>query len=496
MSIMRNKLIKLFFASCKIITIALFVCCSSNEDIPVVKEKSLNGDRLVHVNIKVKSKADLYEGATTNSVKDKSRSVSTRAAVNTATGGVDFVNGDRVLAANNGRYIGKLIYYDGLLSGDVLQPDTCDYIHLYFLGNKQPDDLVPGQSTSCMVDLSDQTKQIPLLCYGKSIFKYSEDESYIFCIMECKCAILEIDLVEDTNEHGTLSKMHVCAQIDFVNPNNAITTVDSTSTVTLYADGKNKRYAVVMPQEPVDSAIVAICNEHIMVTVPKVEVNHAYVGNRAIRVHNENAFSVAPGRKVKFARGNLQQSYVQAIGNNIYRIAGNQYDLIHREIDNRAMPPSDWQDLLSYQDRFGFDGTIDNESGWRLLTEDELNYLLGGSEQRAGKHFWGNLLDIPGLFLLPDHYAGDIPWENTIQNTRWGIESWEKEYQASGVIFLPALHYTYYQYEYNSFIRSLQCCYWLEGGHVVSIFTDYHNYGEFGAGCPDRAQFRYVHDIE
>ena len=49
--------------------------------------------------------------------------------VNPETGAVTFEDGDEIIVANNGLFIGRLTYDEGIFSGTVLNPSTDDYLH-------------------------------------------------------------------------------------------------------------------------------------------------------------------------------------------------------------------------------------------------------------------------------------------------------------------------------------------------------------------------------
>ena len=52
------------------------------------------------------------------------------------TGAGLFEEDDKVYVANNGHYVGVLTYIDGLFEGAITSPNTNDYLHFYFFGNK------------------------------------------------------------------------------------------------------------------------------------------------------------------------------------------------------------------------------------------------------------------------------------------------------------------------------------------------------------------------
>ena len=114
--------------------------------------------------------------------------------VHPETGNAFFTNGDKVLVANGGRYVGTLTYsssdrhFDGTIKGAV---DT-DYLHFYFMGN-QPlvEDTVNNSPTSFTVNISDQTNCYPQIAYNHSTAYYSESVTSYKAQLLNKCALVK-----------------------------------------------------------------------------------------------------------------------------------------------------------------------------------------------------------------------------------------------------------------------------------------------------------------
>ena len=433
---------------CAMTLTVLTACTNDNDDNPTPNPSK--GDGFVHITMQLADYGDFDElaGDSIDNPDNASAATvraATRAIVSTETGGVKFVNGDVVLVANAGRYIGSMTYRDGLLEGDIFEPSTEDYLHLYFLGNKQPADLIPGETTSCAVDISDQSKQLPILCYGASLTKYTTPDVNYICLLNNKCSIMEFDLVSPSKDGGTLSEMQVCANVDFANPDNAITTADSTGTIQLFASDEKTRYAVLLPQKAVDNATVTVNGAHYTVNIREIKANYIYGGSDAYRIRNEVAFSIGPNRKVVFAPGNLQVHYVS--GGNLYRFAPTHYSLISYYV-HWYDTPGEWRDLFTNGAWNECCGNVGDTSGWRLLSTEEMNYILGDSEARRGKHIWGETNGVWGMALIPDNYDGpeinqDV-WTHHIGTPGFGAETeescWSRLAEA-GVVFLPAAEF-------------------------------------------------------
>ena len=143
-------------------------------------------------------------------------------------------------------------------------------------------------------------------------------------------------------------------------------------------------------------------------------------------------FSVAEGRQVRFAPGNLVYE------NDAYRFAEHQYDYgglfgwgtgsnpTETSTDNYDYPSfDDWGSHIA--------------GGWRTLTIDEWRYVIWNRPNASSKRSAATVCGVHGLILLPDDWqgsgfnAGFHGWSTNVYEAK----SWA-EMEASGVVFLPA----------------------------------------------------------
>ena len=82
---------------------------------------------------------------------------------------VAFENGDEILVASNGHYVGTLTHNGTNFSGDITAPVVGEPLYFYFLGNKQGTLTVGDEG--CTVDISDQSNypHLPVISMGVSI---------------------------------------------------------------------------------------------------------------------------------------------------------------------------------------------------------------------------------------------------------------------------------------------------------------------------------------
>ncbi len=428
----------------------LTACTSDIDDNPVTPNSS--GKDYVHIELQ----CDLGEEAETAAV--------TRSTFNRTSLAVKFTNGDVLFVGNGGRYIGKLTYRDGLFTGDIFEPTTNDYLHLYFLGNKKPENMKDGETTALTLDISDQKKELPFLAYGKSHIKYSGPRQIYICLMKCLCGLVEFNVVDDTDADIQLLDMHVNAHIDFSNPDNPISTAEGTGAITLFYENGNKRYAVAMPQDSLNTLAV-IGGAQSKVSLPAIEANKAVASENARTINPKYYFSVGPDKKVVISPGDLRYRY-----NN-----GDEW-CFASPWDNAIGTPDDptrWKDEFEF---WGWDNnapssynvpqyvtfrpTINNYSNWRILSDNEWNYLLGDSPERKDKWCIGIVHDKTCLIVFPDTYDGEqtyTPGLCTYNNNEIGFWNkyldWDSNIRHGAAVFPIGWekHYEHYSaYSYTT----------------------------------------------
>ncbi|MBQ4205139.1 MAG: hypothetical protein II662_00590, partial [Bacteroidales bacterium] len=74
------------------------------------------------------------------------------------TGEVAFSQNDVVYVGSGGKYVGKLTCRGTTFKGNLTNPAMNEPLYFYFLGNRTPEDeLTPATSSSCSVNIIDQT---------------------------------------------------------------------------------------------------------------------------------------------------------------------------------------------------------------------------------------------------------------------------------------------------------------------------------------------------
>lgn len=245
---------------------------------------------------------------------------------------VTFEDNDVIYVGNDGKYIGSLVYDNGAFSGVVTPTSTDDYLHFYFLGNKEPQNVT---TTSFDINIIDQTEKYPVISYGRSRTLYDTDVHEYNSRLVNYCAIVKFTTTDlPTATAVTLLGMNNKVSVDFsknVGPTEAepysYSMIDD-GQIKLHAESNTERWAILLPQAQVTNTL-AFANDLVTqnpVTVPQIEKNQHKPGGISLSLLH-TYISVSATKKVRFSQGNLQ--YLgNANGTGTWRFAEHQYDFM------------------------------------------------------------------------------------------------------------------------------------------------------------------------
>lgn len=193
-----------------------------------------------------------------------------------STGAVVFTAGDSIFVGNNGKYVGTLKFRDGLFQGTISGDlSTSDRLHFYFVGNK-PTSTAPvaGTTTSCTVDISDQTEYLPVISYAPSTVNYSPSTTFYTAQLLNKSALVKFVPSEEINSPITVLGMNNEVKIDF--ENNTLAPTSTTGGITLYSVSGTEKWAILLEQAAVPTATVTISDYNATASVPPITNNMFY----------------------------------------------------------------------------------------------------------------------------------------------------------------------------------------------------------------------------
>ena len=412
-------------------------------------------------------------------------STASRSEVNPTMGTVSFEEGDVVYVASGGKYVGTLTYneeaqFSGVVSNAIAQQP----LHFYYLGNVTPSgNLESGVTTSCMIDISDQsgnqwedgTWHLPVISYAPSAENYGETTSFTACLQN-QCAMAKFRLytlsqeniyITDVNHKVTVHFDN--ASFDYDKESNGYINIGKGS-----VDDWVDKWIILLPQDAVgDGSMGSAYAEDngyvgIRYAIPSIIENSFLTTGINVVVGSTNGdviptgavsgkFSVSEDQQVYFSQGNLQYQ----ASTNTWRFAEHQYDYVGLPNSNISSTYDGWIDLFGWGtgnnptqisgyfndfNEWGDNliingGTI--ESGWHTLTYNEWNYVLNSRNSSEIRYAKAMLNGVNGLLLLPDDWQASFytlnrynesnaPYSSNVLDADWDV------LQNRGVVFLPA----------------------------------------------------------
>ena len=466
-----------------------------------------------------------------------------RINVNPDNGMVAFEYGDVVYVASGGKFVGTLTNNGNTFAGNITNPTEGEPLYFFFLGNKTPEEaLTPGSSTTCSVNISDQTNGYPVISFATSNETFTGSGLYTAFFLN-KAALVKFDVT-------TISPAPTC----ILGMNNKVT-VDFSTNGFVYSQVDNglvklpgwsgERWAILLPQtalaegdegtvytedgnymgtRPAIPAITAndYLNEGIVLTAtadmnPGITPTGAISGKFTI---NDN------GDRVCFSQGNLQYQ----ASTNTWRFAESQWNYMGDGNSNVSETYDGWIDLFGWgtsgynhgavcyqpwstsangNDYWAYgeanynlydqNGHADwgynaisnggnTEGQWRTLTIDEWDYLFFWRPTLSDiRYAAANVNGVNGVILLPNDWdastydlnSNDGGYEsNTISAT-----DWTNTFEANGAVFLPVAgsrHGTSVSYAGSRGYYWSSSCGYSEAAHCLCLYGYYLNTNNLG----------------
>lgn len=197
--------------------------------------------------------------------------------VNVTGANVTFTNGDKLLVAHNGRYVGALTYneseskFEGTITTEVADPKQ--KLYFYFLGNKiDVSTLTPGTSgsTSCTVNISDQTgyPALPVISFSASNEDFSGNGSYS-AALDNKCSLMKFNVTTSSSAAICITGMSNKVTVDFSKVAETGTGLSGSDTdngfkyekegegvIKMIGGGSGEKWAIVLPQDALSAGTV------------------------------------------------------------------------------------------------------------------------------------------------------------------------------------------------------------------------------------------------
>ena len=142
------------------------------------------------------------EGNVVNITLNVDGGASTGSATNGSRAEVDpphvtFVEGDTILVASDGKYVGYLVHNGSTFNGNITNPTVDQPLYFYFLGNKiKVSTLTAGTTDECTVNISDQTgyPALPVISMAPSEETYPSNENVYTASLHNKCSLMKFNV--------------------------------------------------------------------------------------------------------------------------------------------------------------------------------------------------------------------------------------------------------------------------------------------------------------
>lgn len=110
---------------------------------------------------------------------------------------VEYEDGDRIIVASGGKYVGTLTRTNGIFTGTLHNVVPGEKLRFYFLGNKEGE-LTVGE-TECWVSIDDQTTgKLPVLSEGVSEEDFDKNVTSYTAHLYNKCALVKFIITNNT----------------------------------------------------------------------------------------------------------------------------------------------------------------------------------------------------------------------------------------------------------------------------------------------------------
>ena len=192
---------------------------------------------------------------------------------------VSFVEGDRILVAYDGKYVGHIDHNGTCFTGTIdATGDNTKPLYFYFLGNKADiTGLTEGSSTTCTVNISDQSDypHLPVISMAPSDQFFPSEGNHYSAHLLNKCSLMKFNVTTPSSSAICITGMNNTVSVNFATIDDehdngfsyAMNGIGEIKMKGQEGTGEKTYWAIVLPQ-----ASVAIGNAYT--------ADRAYIGTR------------------------------------------------------------------------------------------------------------------------------------------------------------------------------------------------------------------------
>ena len=235
-------------------------------------------------------------GALTGSASDGSK-----AEVNPPQ--VSFVDGDKILVVSGGHYVGYLekstINNVSAFRGSITDPSENQPLYFYFLGNKQG--TLEMAATTCTVNISDQTNELPVISMGESIdsngnsLNYTQGTTSFTARLHNHCSLMKFNVNTSSIAPICITGMNNQVTVNFANPtgttNGFTYGKEDDGILKMVGGNAAERWLIVLPQDALEETGEAFSEDYAYFgtrpELPAIGASQCYSGGIAMEISTE-----------------------------------------------------------------------------------------------------------------------------------------------------------------------------------------------------------------
>lgn len=405
---------------------------------------------------------------------------------------VTFENGDKIYVASNGKYVGTLTHNGTTFEGEISSATEGQPLYFYLLGNVTPaETLTAGTTTTCSVNISDQTGDLPVIACAPSDQNFGATNNFTATLRN-KCALVKFNVTTSSSLATCLEGFNNKVTVTFGSTDMAYAK-EGNGLIKLAA-GNGERWAILLPQNALAQGAEGSAHsedglfEGIRPAIPAIEEN-SYL---TVALETVIATDLTPegvvkglftinenGGKVFFSKGNLQ--YIGSASTPYWKFADHQWDYFGNTTGQNSTNQNVDRDLfcwgtsgyshgaVCYQpwiingeesDYYAYGNAnygLDAQTGqadwgynpisnggntanqWRTLTAYEWDYLIWYRTTSSIRYAMATVNNVKGVILLPDIWSSSYVLnsttyfnDNIVSSSQWAV------LESSGAVFLPA----------------------------------------------------------
>ena len=184
---------------------------------------------------------------------DVSAHKGSRIHVDPDSGDVAFEQNDVVYVGSGGMFVGTLTCRGNSFKGQITNATLGEPLYFFFLGNKTPaETLTAGSSTTCSVNIGDQTSKLPVISFATSDQDFTGQGTYTAFFLN-KAALVKFDVTTPSPATTSILGMNNKVTVDFAT-NGFAYSQEGEGIITLPV-GSGEHWAILLPQVAVTAAV-------------------------------------------------------------------------------------------------------------------------------------------------------------------------------------------------------------------------------------------------